>query len=53
MPDTPLMHGQVPHLPELDNVVGVPPVGVEVSIGKLHYLTHRVQEGVEEQVEPG
>ena len=53
MPDTPLVNGKVPHLPELDDVVGVPPVGVEVPVGKLHDLAHRVQEGVKEEVEPG
>jgi hypothetical protein len=48
MSDTPLVYGKVPHLPELDDVVGVPPVGVEVAVGELHDLAHRVQEGVEE-----
>jgi hypothetical protein len=49
---TPLVNGEVPHLPELDDVVGVPPVGVEVAVGELHDLAHRVQEGVKEEVEP-
>ena len=53
MSDTPFVDWKVPHLPELDDVVCVPPVGVEVSIGELHYLADRVQEGVEQQVEPG
>jgi hypothetical protein len=35
MPDTPLVDRQVPHLPELDDVVGVPPVRVEVPAGSV------------------
>ena len=53
MSDTPLVNRQVPHFPELDDVVGVPPVGVEVPVGELHDLANRVQEGVEQKVEPG
>ena len=46
------MHGQVPRLPEGQDVVGVPPVAVELPVGELHHLADRVEEGVEEQVEP-
>lgn len=45
------MDGQVPFLPELDHVLGVPPVGVEVAIGELHDLADSVEERVEDQVE--
>jgi hypothetical protein len=38
MPDTPLVDRQVPHLPELDDVVGVPPVRVEVPAGSVAIL---------------
>ena len=53
MSNTPLVNRQVPHLPELDDVVCVPPVGVEVPVGELHDLANGVEEGVEEEVEPG
>ena len=52
MSDAPLVNREVPHLPELNDVVGVPPVGVEVPVCELHDLADRVQEGVEQQVEP-
>ena len=48
----PLVHRQVPHFPELDDVVGVPPVGVEAPVRKLQDLADRVQEGVKQEVEP-
>ena len=51
MPDTPSVDGQVPLLPELDDVSGVPPVRVEVAVGELHDLANGVQERVEDQVE--
>ena len=45
------MNGQVPGLPEDNDVIGIPPIAVEMPIGKSEDLAHRVQEGVEEQVE--
>ena len=53
MSQAPAVNWQVPLPPELDDVGGVPPVGVEVPVGELHHLAHRVQERVEGHVEHG
>lgn len=45
------MYGQVPTAPENVDVVGVPPVVVEVPVGKVKQLPDQVQEGVEHDVE--
>lgn len=48
---TPAMHGHVPGAPERVDVVRVPPVAVEVAVGKLQHLAQQVHERVEHQVE--
>ena len=48
----PSMDWKVPGFPEGEDVVGIPPIAVELAVGELHDLADRVEEGVEEQVEP-
>ena len=36
--DGPAVHGQVPRLPEVEHVVGVPPVAVELSVSEAQNL---------------
>ena len=45
------MDGKVPVRPELLEVGGVPPVVVEVPVSEGEKLPHRVEEGVEVDVE--
>lgn len=45
------MYGQVPTAPEHVDVVGVPPVVIEVPVGKVKQLPDQVQERVEHDVE--
>ena len=45
------MNRHVPRSPERVDVVRVPPVAVEVSIGEVQQLADQVQERVESQVE--
>lgn len=45
------MDRHVPRFPECVDVVRVPPVAVEVSIGEMQQLADQVQERVENQVE--
>lgn len=49
--DAPVVHGHVPVAPEDVDVVGVPPVVVELAVGKVQHFAHQVQERVEGQVE--
>lgn len=45
------MNWHVPGSPEGIDVVGVPPVAVEITIGEVQHLTHQIQVGVKGQVE--
>ena len=45
--------GDVPGLPELEDVVGVPPAVVELAVGEAEELPAGVEERVEHQVEAG
>lgn len=47
----PHVHGRVPRAPEHGDVVRVPPVAVELAVGKVQQLTHQVEERVERKVE--
>lgn len=49
--DGPQVHGHVPRAPEHGDVVGVPPVAVEVAVREVEQLAHEVQERVEGEVE--
>lgn len=51
MAQRPQVHGPVPRAPEGGDVVGVPPVAVEVAVREVQQLAHQVQERVERQVE--
>ena len=43
--------GHVPRLPELEDVVGVPPAVVELAVGEAQQLPAQVEHRVEHQVE--
>lgn len=45
------MNRHIPRSPEGIDVVGVPPVTVEITIRKVQHLTHQIQIGVKGQVE--
>lgn len=51
VPHGPAVNRHVPRAPERVDVVGVPPVVVEVAVRKVHQLSHQVEEGVEVDVE--
>ena len=45
------MNGHIPGTPEGVDVISVPPVAVEVPVGKVQHLAHQIQVRVERQVE--
>lgn len=45
------MHGHVPRPPEDVDVVRVPPIAIEISIGEMQQFTDQIQKRVERQVE--
>lgn len=45
------MHRHVPSSPESIDVVGIPPVAIEISIREVQQLAHQIQEGVKHQIE--
>lgn len=45
------MHRHVPCSPEGVDVIRVPPVAVEISVGEVQQLAHQIQERMEHQVE--
>ena len=49
--DAEAVHGHVPRLPELEDVVGVPPSVVELAVGEAQQLPARVEHRVEDEVE--
>lgn len=51
MSHAPPMNWHVPRSPEGVDVIRVPPVAVEISIGELKNFSEKVQEGMEHQVE--
>lgn len=50
-PGTPLVNGQVPALPKLDHVFGVPPVLVRAAVGETHQLAPQDDIDLEQLVE--
>ena len=50
--DAESVDGHVPRLPELEDVVGVPPSVVELAVGEAQQLPAQVEDRVEDQVEP-
>jgi len=44
------MNRHVPCSPEYINIIGIPPITVEVSISKVQQLTNQVQKRMEHQV---
>jgi len=42
MADTPPVNWHVPGPPEGINIIGIPPITVKVSIGKVQELSHRI-----------
>lgn len=44
------MHRHVPSPPECIDVVGIPPVAVEISVREMQQLSHQIEEGMEYQV---
>lgn len=45
------MHGHIPRPPEDVDVVRVPPIAIEISIGEMQQFTDQIQKRVERQVE--
>lgn len=52
MPQCPLVHRQIPQPPESADILGVPPVLVEVPVSEVEELSHGVEEGVETEIKP-
>lgn len=48
---SPSMHGHIPRPPEDVDVVRVPPIAIEISIGEMQQFTDQIQKRVERQVE--
>lgn len=51
LPHSPSMHGHIPRPPEDVDVVRVPPIAIEISIGEVQQFTDQIQKRVERQVE--
>lgn len=51
LPHSPSMHGHIPRPPEDVDVVRVPPIAIEISIGEMQQFTDQIQKRVEHQVE--
>lgn len=49
----PPMHGQIPVTPKNVDIIGVPPVVVEIPIGEMQQLADQVQKRVKQNVEHG
>lgn len=47
----PPMNGHIPRSPEGIDIVRIPPIAIEITIGELENLTHQVQERMEGNVE--
>lgn len=42
MPQGPSVHRHIPASPECIYIIGIPPVGVEISIGKLQQFANQI-----------
>lgn len=45
------MDGNIPSLPEVPDILGIPPITIELPVSKEKQLTHKIHQRVKDQVE--
>lgn len=47
MPHTPSMHRHIPCSPKRINIIGIPPIAIEIPVGKVQQFADQIQERME------